>query len=299
MKHLPLLALVGAVTFLGTTAGTFAQTAQPPAPAKTEKAPELMRTIKIKNVPSALIAYWLDPKHNARPAALGEVNSNRYGAPREAEEKGAFTLPGDIRQVVSVDPQNVILVAGGSKEDMNRLEELIDVLDQPLRQVEIAAQFVEMNTADVSQFGIDTNVAGKGDIGFVRSNFNAQLNKLIGEGRAKVVSAPRVTAINNVPATINAATPPTNGKTPKWVYNLTPTINGDDTITILFQPVAEKGGIETVANVRDGDTITMIVQATPQTTDAINALPALKTTLVFLTTRIIWRAGEKLSVAGK
>ncbi len=299
MKHLRLTALLGAVTFLGTTAGSFAQTAEQPAPAKTEKAPELTRTIKIKNVPSALIAYWLDPKHNARPVALGEVNSNRFGAPREAEEKGAFTLPGDIEQIVSIDEQNVIMVAGGSNEDIRRLEELIDVLDQPLQQVELEAQFVEMNTADLSQFGIDFSdkeKAGTEKVGFVRNNFTARLNKLVADGSAKIVSAPRVTAINNTSASMKAATLMTKGQTPVWAYDVTPTINGDDTITILLHPAEEKLGLETIFNVRDGDTIAILLGTMPQTTDETNSM---RTNLVFFTARIIRRADEKIPAPKK
>lgn len=297
MKHLRLTALVGAATFLGTTASSFAQTALPPAPAKTDKAPTLTRAIKIENLPSALVAYWLDPKHNARPIALGEVNPNRLGAPTAAEEQGAFSLPGDIEQIVSIDAQNVVLVAGGSDEDIRRLQELIDVLDQPLRQVEMEAQFVEVNGADLSQFGVDFSGKGNADsagayqIGFVRNNFTAKLNKLVAEGSAKIVSAPRVTAINNVPATIRAT--PSPDRAPTWAYNATPTINGDDTITILLQskipPVEGQRSLTTIVNLRDGDTIALLLGTLPPSGARMTA----QTSVVFFTARIIRRAADK------
>ena len=179
---------------------------------------------------------------------------------------------------------------------MKRLEELIDVLDQPLRQVELQAQFVEINGADIKLFCIDS--VGEGNVGFVRGNFTAKLNALIANGRAKVISAPRVTAINNMSATMDAATPPTNGKTPTWAYNFTPTINGDDTITILFQDKNKPAEVKlnTIVNVRDGDSIALSLGAIPQ---AAGATITPKSNLVFVTARIVQRASDKISVPAK
>ncbi len=287
MKHFRLAALLGAATFLGITASSFAQTMEQPAPARNESAPRVAHIIKIKHAPSALIAYWLDPKHNARPVAWGDLNINQFGAPRKEEEKGAFTLPGSIERIASIDAQNAISIVGGSSEDILRLQEIVEVLDQPLRQVELQAQFVEMSADDVSQFGVDFSDGKK--IGFVRNNFTARLDALIADGRAKVVSAPRVTTINNMPTIMNAATPPTNGNAPAWVYNIVPTVNSDETITLLLHPVEKGINLSTIANLRDGDTIALLVEIVSQSADATTAA---KTNLVFLTPRIIRRAGD-------
>lgn len=281
-----------------------------------------------------------------------------------ADAGGSFDLPGDIEQIVSVDPQNVLLVAGGSDEDIRRLQELIDVLDQPLRQVEIEAQFVELQSQDARTFGIDFStsrgnfdaattglasapVPGAFQVGFVRNNFTARLNALIADNRAKVITAPRVTAINNLTASLystesrsliltsvsqNIGGQQQQGQNLLTIdtqtgLTVTPTINGDDTVTVLMQPqVTTQDGttglgtitqrtLETIANVRDGDTIALgglkVVRNTRQNykVPLLGDIPLLgglfrsKTIteneselIIFLTARIIRRAGDDINV---
>ena len=404
-------------------------------------------SFKVKNVKPSLIAYWLDPAHNAMPQVLqssegnsrnygeqpvarlatqsngvgnltndsdsfgsdstvspyvnpyvnrqgssqirpqvranSQFNGNQRGGNGNGNQRGGnnggnnngnrggggggnFDLPGDIQQIVSVDPQNVLLVAGGSDEDIRRLQELIDVLDQPLRQVEIEAQFVELSTADARTFGIDystsrgnfdfstinsapaVNVGGI-TLGFVRGNFQARLNALISNNRAKVITAPRVTAINNLTATLvsrerrplilTSVSQNIGGQqaqqqqllfiTSTTGLTVTPTINGDDTVTVLMQPqVQSQGGttglgnqsersLETVANVRDGDTIALgglkVVnnQANYTKIPLLGDIPfigglfrtkvvaeAQSELIIFLTARIVRRAGDDNLVPG-
>lgn len=414
-----------------------------------------LRTIKIKNAPSALIAYQLDPANNPMPTQLqiAQNNTNNYGRQPIATAAldggsfnagvgfdglsqnnlpeapysnpylrnsssglirpevransqfgggggggrnnnrggggggggrnnnrgggggggggnnagGSFDLPGDIQQIVSVDPQNVLLVAGGTDEDIRRLQELIDVLDQPLRQVEIEAQFVELRSQDASSFGIDFStsrgnfdaattqfasapVPGSFQVGFVRNNFTARLNALVADNRAKIINAPRVTAINNLTATLqsterrsliltsvsqNIGGQQAQGQNLLFVstttgLTVTPTINGDDTITVLMQPqvsTQDPGSgalgtitqryLETVANVRDGDTIalgglkTIANQRQNYKVPLLGDIPLIgglfrsKTVteneselIIFLTARIIRRAGDDINVPG-
>ncbi len=405
----------------------------------------LQRLIKIKNVPSAFVAYQLDPLHNPVPRAFqnAENNAQNYGRQSNATDAladdrfannsgfdtfnpndfaasrtnpylqnaasslirpevransqfgggqaggggggqrggrgggrgggggggaasagGSFDLPGDIEQIVSVDPQNVLLVAGGSDEDIRRLQELIDVLDQPLRQVEIEAQFVELQSQDARTFGIDFStsrgnfdaattgfasapVPGAFQVGFVRNNFTARLNALIADNKAKVITAPRVTAINNLTATLTSTERRTliltsvaqnigggQQQAQRLLFidtrtglTVTPTINGDDTITVLMQPqVSTQDGtsglgtvttrqLETIANVRDGDTIALgglkVVRNTAQNFKVpllgdipiIGGLFRSKTIteneselIIFLTARILRRAGDDVNL---
>ena len=420
--------------------------------ANTGQGENRLRTIAIKNVPSALIAYQLDPANNPMPTSLQVAgkNAGNYGQQPIAQSAllgdglntsgafnnfvpndssalpyvnpylrnaasslvrpavetransqfgggrnnqggqqggrggrgqrggaggggagGSFELPGDIQQIVSVDPQNVLLVAGGSDEDIRRLQELINVLDQPLRQVEIEAQFVELQSQDARTFGIDFSTArgnfdaattgfagnpapGSIAVGFVRDNFVARLNALIANNRAKIINAPRVTAINNLTATLqsterrsiiltsvsqNIGGQQAVGQNLLFVstttgLTVTPTINGDDTITVLMQPQVstqspgvgdERGALgtitqrslETIANVRDGDTIALggLKTISNQRQDfkvpllgdipLIGGLFRSKTIteneselIIFLTARIIRRAGDDILVPG-
>lgn len=400
--------------------------------------------LRLKNVKPSLMAYWLDPAHNAIPQALqssannerfyGEApiareategvglqdnnggfggfngstplgnspyvnpyvrnasssqlrptvraysqfgnnnnnrnnnrnNNNNFGGGNNGGGGGAFDLPGDIEQLVSIDPQNVLLVAGGTDEDLRRLQEIVDILDQPLRQVEIEAQFVDLQTNDARAFGIDFStsrgnfdasttgyasapVPGALAIGFVRGNFQARLNALIANNRAKLITAPRVTAINNLtallqsterrPLILTSVSQNIGGQQAQQQQLLfinttvgltvTPTINNDDTITVFMQPeVSTQGGttglgnvtqrrIQTVANVKDGDTIVLggLKRLTAERQNykvpLLGDIPLLgglfrsrtvteteSELIVFLTARIIRRAGDDVTVPG-
>ena len=219
-----------------------------------------------------------------------------------------FSLPTGVESLVAIDPQNALLVVG-TPEGIQQLEQIIGFLDRPLRQVEIEAQFVTVGTTDLAQFGIDftssngpfrLNTTGRApaaspgsiSVGFVRNNFRATLTALESRGRSKTVSAPRVTAINNLTATIesNTETPflltsvtsnlnGTNNDSQDLLtltttvgLTVTPTINNDDTITVVMSPTVEatapptiagipgtttSNTIDTIANLKDGDTIAL------------------------------------------
>lgn len=255
----------------------------------------------------------------------GNNNNNRNG--NGAAGGGAiFTLPEGIESLVAVDPQNALLVLG-TPEGIQQLEQIIGFLDRPLRQVEIEAQFVTVSTTFSKAFGIDftssngpfrLNTTGRApaaqpgsiSLGFVRNNFRATLNALEATGNAKTVAAPRVTAINNLPASITStvATPitlttttqnlnggntqssnPANFILTSTGLNVTPTINNDDTVTVVFSPFVSANtpiagqqapqistqNIFTIANVKDGDTIALGGLRTKRLTSSKTRVPIL------------------------
>ena len=97
----------------------------PIAPSEISPNKSSRRTLRLRHVKPSLMAYWLDPAHNPRPEGALPLGGGTA--------TGKVGLPGDIQQILSVDTQNVLLVAGGTDEDIRHLQELIDVLDQPLR----------------------------------------------------------------------------------------------------------------------------------------------------------------------
>jgi type II secretory pathway component GspD/PulD (secretin) len=225
---------------------------------------------------------------------------------------GVFQLPEGVDRIVAIDPQNALLVFG-TEEGVRELQDTIAFLDRPLRQVEIEAQFVDVSTSDSRNFGIDFSTAqgnfnannqgfasppvdGAFQVGFVRGNFQATLNALMTKNRAKLITAPRVTAINNLTAELFSDTQSplilttaisTGGNnqggqgtaqgqnliyiTTSVGLTVTPTINNDDTITVLMEPTLEaqtpvegidapritSNSVRTIANVRDGDVIAL------------------------------------------
>jgi len=223
---------------------------------------------------------------------------------------GVFQLPTGVDRVVAIDPQNALLVYG-TDDGIRQLQDTIAFLDRPLRQVEIEAQFVTVSTSDSSAFGIDFSTT-QGDfsasstgyapvpsttspgltVGFVRGNFQANLAALESSNRAKVIDAPRVTAINNLTASLqtSVSTPVTLSSTTTGIggqvgtatnlvyittaigLTVTPTINNDDTITVSMTPTfssqtpsgsasgapnISQDTVQTIANVHDGDIIAL------------------------------------------
>ncbi len=283
---------------------------------------------------------------------------------------GLFDLPEGVDRIVAIDPQNALLVFG-TDEGVRELTDTIQFLDRPLRQVEIEAQFVSVNTGDTNSFGINYNAAqgnfnanangfapsppansGSFQVGFVRGNFQAQLSALVSKNRAKVITAPRVLAINNLTASLfqTSRTPfilttvsqsgglgggQLAAQTAFFIetqigLNVTPTINNDDTITVLMQPQLSQQGqgvggipsttsqtLETIANVRDGDTIALGGLKTKNIARSGDKIPLLgdlpfigglfrsrvatdveTDLIIFLTARIIRRAEDDATVPG-
>lgn len=256
----------------------------------------VLRAIPVKNVPPSLLAWWIDPAHNEEPTAITGTRRKvavaalaPTAASQTAIGNNPSELPTGVQSIRAVDAQKVLLVTG-TEAGITKLQQTIDFLDQPLRQVEIETQLIRIAPQDAKDaFGTDfvTQNASHLAIGFVRGNPGQILSGLVVEGKAKPVSAPRVVAINNMPASLSfrdaakflkvfdSATQKTalRLQVNEWKFVVTPTINNDDTVTLLmssrrglqFIGEAEKeplevrkpGGLETIANVRDGDTIAL------------------------------------------
>ncbi|RYG70983.1 hypothetical protein EON80_06180 [bacterium] len=282
---------------------------------------------------------------------------------------GVFQLPEGVDRIVAIDPQNALLVFG-TDEGVRELQDTIAFLDRPLRQVEIEAQFVTVSTADSRNFGIDFQTAqgnfnannngfasettqGSVQVGFVRGNFQATLNALMTRNRAKLITAPRVTAINNLTAELFSDTQRPiilttavqggglNGgqaQGQNLIYittsiglTVTPTINNDDTITVLMEPQLQaqtvladisaplitSQSVRTIANVRDGDIIALGGLKSKDISRGGNKVPLIgdipfigklfrsrsatdneSELIIFLTARIIRRAGDDEAVPG-
>lgn len=334
----------------------FAQPAMPEAPisagAIARVAPALApldeanwRAIRVQYSRPSLLAYWLDPTNNELPAFVnmpGFLQTKRaVSAPRRAPEekrvRGPFDLPDGVH-LAPADEQKLLFVA--AKDDVNfaQIRELVDILDQPMRSVEIEAQIVELPATELKQFGIDFSTArgnfdaatakiateavpGAFQIGFVRNDFQERLDKLIEAGTAKALSTQPLILINNMSQSVSLRSGPIDNTganqyklptTPKegndTILTLTPTINGDDTITVLMNierlpKEAMRRGLETVVNVRDGDTIALGGLSSPlipRPIPRIEDIPLItsrqagdiKEVLIFVTARIV-RGEEK------
>jgi type II secretory pathway component GspD/PulD (secretin) len=267
--------------------------------------PTSWHPIRVRNVSAQLMAWWLDPAHNSKPGVLKSTPMLRaVGPAKPPDKKSPFSLPAGIGSVVPVDSQNLLLV-WGTESGMRKLESVIALLDKPLRQVEVEVVVVEMKPEELKEFGVtfpepnDSKLAPAANMGFVRGNFEATLSKLLAQSRAKVFARPHVTAINNQSASMAITYSKSAvlalkdekglysyvGDAPaiknefglslgqQFNFSVTPTINNDDTITLLLSPamnlvlsnenstepliLANVSSLQTIANVGDGDTLAL------------------------------------------
>lgn len=324
------------------------------------------------NTPVVQSPFIQSPVMHARPqfgTGTGTgTGTGAGGAAGNVATGQVFDLPDGIEAMAAIDAQNALLIRGTAAA-VEELQQLIELVDQPLKQVEIEAQFVTLTNSNAKSLGINFTASatpftldastgttgGNFNIGFVGTNFQATLNSLVSRARAKIVTAPRVVAINNLPASIVSQTR-TVVLLPQSIVNagnnnsivttttipiavntsigiqVAPTINGDGTITVLMQPQVQQQGtptasnpfptvssqqINTIAIVRDGDTIALgglrnkSVQNTKQKLPFLGNIPIIgrlfqsldksdrdEDLIVFLTARIVRRLDDSEAVPG-
>ncbi|RZA21427.1 MAG: hypothetical protein EOP10_16780 [Proteobacteria bacterium] len=288
------------------------------AQVKTEIKEDVQRIIPVKNVAPALLAYWINPAENPLPKSLIPGNSFPVGTIKGAKGEPVFVLPEGVKRVTPILAPQLGLLVVGTNEGIRSVEDTIAFLDRPLKQVEIEAQFVRISDEDLKAFGIEfgTNKATSFEMGFVRGNFQATLNKALAEMKAKVITAPRVTAINNMQAQlkwsgIGTPLPQVGGmhfRQESYGLAVVPTINNDDTVSLLLEPEIlfseddletrnHANGAKAIVNVRDGDTI--VLKGFLRKTTVAPSKPSpdeMDNVVVFLTPRIV-RKIEKANVS--
>ena len=165
---------MGATTLALCGAVSHAQPTKPAASTTVADAP-LRAAIKVSNVDSDIMAYWLDPAHQPVPIQLtisarnGDLHSGIVdGLPRQPGNALGpldLKLPAGIDQVVSLDPQNVLLVRG-TKAGIDELRQLVARSDVPIKQTEVEVQLVELSPAELKELALPfrwTRGADEGD----------------------------------------------------------------------------------------------------------------------------------------
>ena len=199
----------------------------------TAPAPET-GTIKVRNMPANLLAYWLDPAHNPVPIQIQESKINggdqnygwTSGVAKMTRQLGNgngprnFKIPGGlgIESITSIDPENTLLVTG-SDVGVAVLSALVREIDVPMGQVEIEAQIWEVAPAEFAQLPLEfrnasrstapSNDATFGELAFAPldddiSDVTRQLQDWANTDRARLITAPRVTAIDGLAASLTS-----------------------------------------------------------------------------------------------
>lgn len=201
--------------------------------------------IPLRNVPPDLMAWWLDPEHNAKPEMIVESERvmteffRRPGQPardvlegqnttqqvkatnQEKPRRGLFALPDEVELMVPVPSQKALLVRA-TAEGAAKLKTIVKYLDMPLRQVEVEAQFVAVNREGAKTFGateldLDTDggvtTGGQAihykpqfSFGFLSRNYHATLDTLMRAGKAQVVASHHFVTINNLSVSFTSET---------------------------------------------------------------------------------------------
>jgi type II secretory pathway component GspD/PulD (secretin) len=300
------------------------------------------KAIRIRNVSSDVMAYWLDPVHNKLPASFQiAVESPKHTLlgnpmPLPGWGTGKSLLPGGVTQVVSIAPQNII-IAFGNTEAIQRLEDLLTVLDRPIPQVEVEMHIVQVNEADAPRLFADPtqgalaapNQIVAGSV-LAASDWFRALTELQIAGKAKVLMAPRLLGVNNMPteiktlqgrqADVRLKEPGADAALNQALENLdapvtasigmmfrvTPTVNEDKTISLDFRmardvsvgvgteaavPVATLSEVKSTMRVRDGETFVIRGQKAAMF-DSKAANPEAPV-LVFVKTTLIRRVGDE------
>lgn len=232
------------------------------------------RLLPLKNVPPDVMAYMIDPRNNLMP---DKVIATPLQAPTKPKPEkmprptgGLFELPAGVETMVPAASQNGLLIQS-TEEGARQLQNILDLLDRPLRQVEIKAQVVEMSDAELKGLGLDFAAVGatstfqlgfgRGDYPSRLNHYPSRLNQLVEQNKAKVLASFGVTVVNNMTGSMGVvrSTPAIVGtkdeagnfktqfdatqKTPtpglllttEAGFFVTPTVNNDGTITLVLQ----------------------------------------------------------------
>ncbi len=311
MKQITLVALLGVAALQGTTMGVWAQTA-PTMPATKQDAKVNLHYFRLKNVQPSLMAYWIDPDHNPLPND-SDRDAHIYGSLKQywpdatlsnEKEERRFKLPANVGRAIASDEHDVLSVEVDDA-DVEPLRELLNSLDQPLRRIEIEAQFVEMDKADLKKFDLDIALGNDNhgmSAGLMGDNFASTLNELVAQNKVKIIAAPRVNAVDNVIAQLgdserrpilsksNAMQARLEFSTNKLWLNIEPTINPDNSLALRYRAfrqtylsAVEKSGQGQIAGVSDGATFVIRNPLLSNKSETQSA----RETVVFVTPRIV------------
>ena len=244
-----------------------------------------------------------------------------------------------------IDYERNIILARGTREQLETLDKIVEEFDKPIQQVLIEARFITISEAAFLKLGVawetgrdlltasslnptDYTGLGVGEIGLglqetkgnilSRKNLSATLTALQQSGESQTLSAPRLTVVNNLPATIN------NGKVQYYYeeYQVKQTIldqRSDSSLLPSGKPVKLTAGIElSVLASIGGDGRTIFLALNPRVNQDVQLVPFAtvtdrdssgKVVSTFdiklpqystqeLSTRVVVRSGETVVMGG-
>lgn len=221
-------------------------------------------------------------------------------------------LPGDMQPPIAFLPENALLVQG-TQEDIDKFREILEMLDKPAKQVEIATKFIEVQTTESEALGIDWSLSNgsleffnqgfapgeaiNSVVRFARGRFESQLNAMLSSGRATLVNEPRVIAMNNQYAEINFST-----TIPYFTATITYNNFGQRSVDFTEEEVDVENSLWVVPRINADDSVTVYLE--PELDDQIGTVtgpngetvPIVTTQYVSTTVRV--GDGETIVLGG-
>jgi len=172
------------------------------------------------------------------------------------------------------------LLVHGTQDAIDKFREILAFFDKPTKQVEIEARFVEVQTSKDKAFGIDWFVANGSaeffNLGFApgegtsvarfrRGRFEAELRTLLSEGRAELINAPRVTAQNNMEASVDFST-----EIPYFYATVSYNEFGQRTVDFQTETVSVTQSLYVTPRILEDDTVVLMLE--PEIDDQVGTV---------------------------
>jgi type II secretory pathway component GspD/PulD (secretin) len=182
----------------------------------------------------------------------------------------ATLLPEGIQSLLAFSNDGSILVRydPSRPEALTELRRIIRLLDVKPRQIQVKTEFVTISQNDINSFGINfqfqkvnliggtnTGFAGTGGQAFLQyatGNIAAQLSFALTTGHAKVVAAPQITTLNNMPVAFSV-----NSQIPVFQNNTVLGNGGQTIVTSTITPFPVTTGLSFVARINGDDSLTV------------------------------------------
>jgi len=209
----------------------------------------------------------------------GGYGQGGYGGYGGGYGQGGVSLPEGMEPPLAILDQNVLLVHG-TQEAIDKFREILAFFDKPVKQVEIEARFVEVQTTKDKAFGIDWFVANGSaeffNLGFApgtginvarfrRGRFEAELRTLLSQDRAELLNAPRVTAQNNMQASVNFTT-----EIPYFYATITYNEFGQRTVDFETETVSVSQSLFVTPRILEDDSVVLMLE--PEIDDQVGTV---------------------------
>ena len=214
--------------------------------------------VKLKHIKPSLIAWWFDPAHNPEPRQDQKPRSLLDGGSyipipemMANGERPASVVPAENTHIISIDPQNVLIMEGPD-EEIDKIKRLIATLDQPITMLRVEAQTIQLTPPAAQALGLvarPKTPGQKSDATVVALTPGAEqdLGRLIVEKQATLVSkidwpianngfTSIAFLVNSTPMPISSAPRPLELRVElRWVLDFTPTLNSDGSFTLALR----------------------------------------------------------------